>query len=180
MKKTFQRFSKRQPDSFDQVREMTTRKLPVPDLDGTSIYVQFTAEKSKEGYWTISSKTNLKSVTAGLQSVGRAYQDAVTKHFGKRVEQYKGLTLNFDTAFLILRDMEESLLKYNNTPAGEEPPRHYMGAYRLLPLQFREGLDDLGHNRTEKSGPILPPKPGAAPAARQDSPPKNPGKPSLN
>ncbi len=180
MKRLFQKFSRKPPNSFDQVAEMTTRKLPVPDLEGTDIYIRFNAEKSKEGYWTISSKTNLKNVTAGLQAIGRAYQAAVQKHFGAHVEKYKDLALNFDTAYLILRDMEESLLKYNNSPAGEEPARHYMGAYRLLPQQFREGLDDLAHSRTEKLGEILPPKSGTASAAGKAATPKKPDGPALN
>ena len=34
-------------NSFDEVRQMTTRKLPVPDLEGTDKYVQLTAKRTK-------------------------------------------------------------------------------------------------------------------------------------
>ena len=149
-------------DSFDQVADMVTRKLPVPDLEGTDKFIQFTAKRSKTGQWNITSKHNLKQVTAGLEDVSRAYQLAVSKHYGPRA--YIGdLDMNFDTAFLILKDVEESLLKYKQTPGGEEPKHHFMSAYRLLPKQFREGLDELLFDRTAKKGQILPPKAPATP-----------------
>lgn len=164
---------KRVADSFDQVKLMVTRKLPIPDMEGTGKYVEFQAKRDKQGFWTITSKHNVTSVTYGFQTVSRAFQAAVTKHTG-RVSGDADL-MNFDTAFLILKDMEESLLKYKNTPAGNEPPDHFMAAYRLLPQQFREGLDDLFFNRTEKKGEILPrPKKDetAQPASKQPDKPK--------
>lgn len=151
-------------DSFDQVAEMVTRKLPVPDLEGTDKFIQFTAKRNKTGQWNITSKNNLKQVTAGLEDVSRAYQTAVEKHYGRKAPIPGEVDMNFDTAYLILKDMEESLLKYKATPGGEEPKHHFMSAYRLLPKQFREGLDDLFFDRTTKKGQILPPK--AAPVAK--------------
>jgi len=150
-------------DSFDQVTQMVTRKLPIPDLEGTDKFIQFTAKREKSGQWTISSKHNLKQVTAGLQDVSRAYLAAAEKHLGRRPYAGEAAEMNFDNASLILRDLEESLLKYKATLAGEEPKHHYMAAYRLLPKQFREGLDDIFFDRTEKKGQILPPKPAADP-----------------
>jgi hypothetical protein len=149
---------KRVADSFDQVRLMVTRKLPIPDMEGTGKYVEFQAKRDKQGFWSITSKHNVTSVTYGFQTVSRAYQAAVLKHTGKSVDKGDEFLMNFDTAFLILKDMEESLLKYNGTAAGAEPANHFMAAYRLLPQQFREGLDDLFFSRTEKKGEILAPK----------------------
>lgn len=167
---------KRVADSFDQVKLMVTRKLPIPDMEGTGKYVEFQAKRDKQGFWSITSKHNVTSVTYGFQTVSRAYQAAVLKHTGRNVEKGDSPLMNFDTAFLILRDMEEALLKFNNTPAGNEPANHYMAAYRLLPQQFREGLDDLFFSRTEKKGEVLAPKikkdPAPQPASKQPDPPK--------
>ncbi len=91
------------------------------------------------------------------------------------------MEMNFDTAYLILKDMEDSLLKYRATPPGEEPKHHFMAAYRLLPEKFREGLDDLYFSRTEKKGQILTSKsvaPVAQPAAKPKTGPQNPGRPN--
>lgn len=167
-------------DSFDQVQTMVTRQLPIPQLEGTDKHVQFTATRGKDGYWTITSKHNLRQMTGGLQTVSRAYQAAATKHTGQTPEKGGDFKLNFDNAFLILRDMEESLLKYDGTTAKEEPKHHYMAAYRLLPVQFREGLDDLFFSRTEKKGEIMEPKPKkdpkkeTGPVAQPAANPKNP------
>lgn len=180
MKNIFRRFSRKSADSFDQVDKMVTRELPIPDLEGSNIYIQFKAEREKDGLWKIRSFTNLKNVTSGLQAVGQAYQKAVAKHFGKHVEKYKDLCLNFDTALLILRDMEESLLRHSGAHAGDEPARHYMAAYRLLPQSFREGLDELAQSRAEKHGEILPSK-AKAPAPAEKAPSQaRPGGPAPN
>lgn len=146
----------RAADSFDQVDQMVTRKLPIPDLEGTDKSIQFTAKRGKLGHWTISSKHNLRNVTYGLQKVSLAYQKACEKHAGKKPGDGE-FEMNFDTAFLILKDMEESLLKYRQTAPSEEPKHHFMAAYRLLPEKFREGVDDLYFARAEKKGAILPP-----------------------
>ncbi|HYD18270.1 MAG TPA: hypothetical protein VEF76_07315 [Patescibacteria group bacterium] len=179
----FRKMFNRAADSFDQVDQMVTRKLPIPDLENTDKNIQFTATRDKLGHWTITSKHNLRNVTYGLQQVSHAFTAAVEKHTGRKPGD--DLEMNFDSAFLILKDMEESLLKYRATAAGEEPKHHYMAAYRLLPEKFREGLDDLFFNRTEKKGQILPSKAqnaAAQPASRHQNPPKpgpvNPGRPN--
>lgn len=159
LKKWFNRAA----DSFDQVDQMVTRQLPVPDLEGTDKSIQFTAKRGKLGHWTISSKHNLRNVTYGLQKVSLAYQKACEKHAGRKPDADGKLEMNFDTAFLILKDMEESLLKYRQTAPGEEPKHHFMAAYRLLPEKFREGLDDLYFARAEKKGAILAPRVAEAP-----------------
>jgi|GEM_PF-1369903 len=160
-------------NSFDEVKEMTTRKLPVPDLEGTEKFVQLNAKRTKDGYWTINIQNNIKTVTAGVQEVSRAYRSAITKHTGRYVSgsDDTDFRMNFDAAFLILRDMEESLLKYRDTPPGAEPDKHFMAAYRLLPQAFREQMDDIFFDRTAEKGEILAAKkPQATPAAKPNTP----------
>jgi len=162
-------------NSFDDVKQMTTRKLPVPDLEGTDKFVQLTAKRTKEGYWTISIQNNIKTVTAGVQEVSRAYREAITKYTGRRASSgNEEFRMNFDAAFLILRDMEESLIKYREAAFSPEPDFHYMAAYRLLPQSFREQMDELFFDKHAERGGILPPKPKAVPAAKPDAP-KNSG-----
>ncbi|MBI1214924.1 MAG: hypothetical protein GC185_03785 [Alphaproteobacteria bacterium] len=160
------RIFNRVADSFDKVNWMVTRKLPVPDLEGTKKYVQFTAQRGKDGYWTISSKHNMTNITAGFQSVSRAYHKAAEKHADRKLSPGDSFSMNFDTAFLILKDMEDSLLSRTGTTPGDEPKHHFMHAYRLLPKQFREGLDDLLFKRTELKGRLMEPKPRAQPEAK--------------
>lgn len=175
----FRKIFNRAAASFDQLDYMVTRQLPIPDLEGSDKYVQFIAKRAKSGNWTISSKHNLRMVTAGLQKVSHAYQAACEKHLGRK-SFGDAPEMNFDTAFLILKDMEESLLRYRATPPKEEPKHHYMAAYRLLPEKLREGLDDLFFSRTEKKGLILQPKalvepvaqPGAKPESGRPQPPR--------
>jgi hypothetical protein len=163
-------------NSFDDVKQMTTRKLPVPDLDGTDKFVQLTAKRTKEGYWTISIQNNIKTVTNGVQEVSRAYREAITKYTGRRISSNTDeFRMNFDAAFLILRDMEESLMKYKETAPSPEPDFHYMAAYRLLPQAFREQMDELFFEKHAERGGILPPKPKAAPAAAKPNTPKSGG-----
>lgn len=162
-------------NSFDEVKQMTTRKLPVPGLEGTDKFVQLTAKRTKEGYWTLSIQNNIKTVTAGVQEVNRAYREAVTKYTGRRLSgSAEEFRMNFDAAFLILRDMEESLMKFRGTAPQAEPDFHYMAAYRLLPKSFREDIDAMFFEKHEENGGILPPRAKAAPAAKNDKP-KNGG-----
>lgn len=177
----FRKLFNRAASTFDQVDYMVTRKLPIPDLEGTDKHVQFIAKRTKTGQWTISSKHNLRTVTAGLQKVSHTYQAACEKHAGRK-SYGEVLEMNFDTAFLILKDMEESLLHYRASPLTEEPKHHYMSAYRLLPEKMREGLDDLFSSRTEKKGLILPPKTLSEPVAQPGVKPgsSKPGLPRPN
>lgn len=162
-------------NSFDEVKQMTTRQLPVPGLEGTDKFVQLTAKRTKEGYWTISIQNNIKTVTAGVQDVSRAYREAISKYTGRRIgSDSDEFRMNFDAAFLILRDMEESLMKYKDTAPSAEPDFHYMAAYRLLPQAFREQMDGLFFEKHSQNGGILPPKAKPAPAAKIE-PPKNGG-----
>jgi len=84
-----------------------------------------------------------------------AIQSAFIKHLGKNLAM--NMKVNLDEAFLILRELEEAYLKYDSTAPGKEPFDHYMAAYRLMPQQFREGLDDIYLDRQGKKE-ILPPK----------------------
>ena len=171
----FRKITGKPANSFDQVEEMTTRKLPIPDLGDPNKFVQFIAKRTKEGYWTINYKNNVKSITAGFQTIKDAYPVAVKKHSGAAPSSTLTQTYNFDTAFLILRDMEETLLKHSGAVLDTEPDRHYMAAYRLLPRQFQESLDDLFLTRTESKGAIIPPKDAPkVQTAHKDQMPKPP------
>jgi hypothetical protein len=155
-------------NSFDDVKQMTTRQLPVPGLEGSDKFVQLTAKRTKEGYWTISIQNNLKTVTAGVQETSRAYREAITKYTGRRITNNTDeFRMNFDAAFLILRDMEESLMKFKDTAPQAEPDFHYMAAYRLLPRAFREQMDEIFFDKHGENGGILPQKPKPAPQAEK-------------
>lgn len=142
-------------DSFDRTKEMVTRELPIPDLEGTKKYIQFIAKKDKDGLWTITSNNNVKSVTGGIIEVSKAWSAVQTKYLG--VASDSGYKMTFDSAFLILRDMEESLLKYRETEPGAEPKGHYMHAYRLLPQGLKTRLDETYFSYMRTKAPILPP-----------------------
>lgn len=153
-------------DSFDRTKEMKTRELPIPDLEGTKKYIQFTAKKGKDGLWSITSSHNVKSVTGGIVEISKAWRAAQTKYLGVAADS--DFKMTFDTAFLMLRDMEESLLKYRESEPGAEPKGHYMHAYRLLPQGLKTKLDDTYFSYMRTKGQILPPaakpsggKPGA-------------------
>jgi hypothetical protein len=164
----FNRISGKPADSFDRVTDMVTRKLPVPGFGEGDKFIQVRAGRTKEGLWEINVKHNLKSVTAGLQAASDAFQSACKKHAGTTIVKNQRQNLNFDTAFLILRDMEEALLKNAGISGGNEPDLHYMAAYRLLPREFQEGLDEVAHARTQARGEILveinKPTPASKPA----------------
>ncbi|MDY0008295.1 MAG: hypothetical protein RBS08_01190 [Bdellovibrionales bacterium] len=162
-------------DSFDDVKQMTTRKLPFPGLEGSDKFIQLTAKRTREGYWTISSQTNIKTVTGGVQDVSRAYRQAVSKYTGRSASSSgEEFRMNFDAAFLILRDMEESLIRYKDSAPTPEPDFHYMAAYRLLPQAFREQMDDIFHEKHGENGGILPAKPKPQSPANS-TPPRNNG-----
>lgn len=144
-------------DSFDRTREMKTRELPIPDLEGTNKYIQFIAKKGKDGLWTISSQNNIKSVTGGILQVSDAWRAVQNKYLGRTGDT--DFKMTFDNAFLILRDLEEALLKYRNTEPKEEPKGHYMHVYRLLPQGLKTKLDDTYFLHQRTKGSILPPAP---------------------
>lgn len=152
-------FFRKTVKSFDDLREMVTRDLPIPGFEGTDKYIRFAAHRDSEGYWSITTKTNITTVTVGVETVTQAYQAAMLKHTGKVPGRGQVFKMNFDTVFLILRDMEEALLKYRDNVAKQEPPRHYMSAYRLLPDRLRTDIDDLYFLRNREKGQILKPRP---------------------
>lgn len=161
-------------NSFDDVKQMTTRQLPLPGLEGTDKFVQLTAKRTAEGYWTISMQNNVKTITAGVEDVARAYRAAITKYtHRKAVSADEVFRMNFDAAFLILRDMEESLMQHAGSTPQAEPEGHYMAAYRLLPQAFRTQIDELYHEKQGENGGILPPR--ARPGANKPATPRNSG-----
>jgi hypothetical protein len=159
MKSWFNRRAK----SFDDVKEMVTRKLPVPDMGGDDKFVQFTARRDSEGYWTLSSKNNLKTVTQGVETLSQAFQKAIDKHLSCARAQTPNLRqkqslMTFDSAFLILRDMEQSLLAFTGEAAKEEPANHYMAAWRLMPQRLQESLNAEAERRDAGADSALFPK----------------------
>lgn len=168
----FRRISGKPVDSFDRVTDMVTRKLPVPGFGENEKYIQLRAGRTKEGLWEITVKHNMKMVTAGLQAASDAFQAACVKHAGTTIVKNQRQNLNFDTAFLILRDMEEALLKHAGTSGGNEPDFHYMAAYRLMPREFQSGIDEVAHARTAAKGEILIDLGKPMPASKAPTPKK--------
>lgn len=172
-KNLFNKVMRKPPDSFDQVKMMVTRKLPIPGLEGTRVFVAFNAKRNKEGFWEIGSMTDLQNITSGFQLVQEAFKQAVLRHSNKAWRD--GQAFNFDTAYLILREMEESLFKHAGmTVSGGEPKNHFMAAYRLCHQQFQQALDDTFNGRLGKGGNgVLPSKIAQPqPAAKNPEDPK--------
>ncbi|MBI3441121.1 MAG: hypothetical protein HY052_04860 [Proteobacteria bacterium] len=134
---------------------MLTRKMALPDKGGHILQIQFLAKRDSEGFWEVFDITRSsdrgQSVDMAMMRAD-ATQKALMKHLGK---DSQGDKMNFDEAFLVLRELEEGYLKYSGAVPDKEPFDHYMAAYRLLPQQFREGLDDVYQMRRDKSD-ILP------------------------
>jgi hypothetical protein len=161
----FRKMAGKPPETFDEVNYMTTRALPLPDKGNMYPYLRFTAEKDKHGRWTIYTDSNdiwSAKYYQGYKLSNAAVRAAIAKHSTSTANGDN--KLNFDSAFMILRELEEAHLKYSNKqPTEKESSTHYMVAFRLLPPQFQEVLEDLYKSRLEKSD-ILPPK--AAPALK--------------
>jgi hypothetical protein len=153
--------------TFDKTKKMVTRNLPIPNLEDTGSFIRFTAKKNEEGYWMIAGEQKLSTVTTGLQMATEAYRKAICKHTSAAKEDLAGdMAFTFDSAFLILRDMEESLLNYAATEAGPEPDHHFMAAYRLANANMKTALDERFYRTQTEKGLILKPKslpPAAAP-----------------
>ncbi len=171
VKSVFRKMAGKPAASFDEANRMTTRVLPIPGRDNMGVYLRFTAQKSGNDRWTIYIDSNdiwYAKYYPGYKLSEAAVNAAIAKHADSATA--KDNKVSFDAAFMILREVEEAHLKYSNKlPSPGEPSDHYMVAYRLLPQQFQEGLEDIYKSRLEKSN-IMPPRP-PQPA------PKQPGKP---
>lgn len=133
--------------SFDEVRVMVTRELPLPGLDESKFYMRLRAVRNSNNTWSIYRNTKEPQNFSEISTEGKikmpfkAVVRAIARHASK--DHPGQLSVSFDVAFLILKEVEESHLKYIRALPGEEPPFHYMAAFRLLPQPFREGLNDL-------------------------------------
>jgi hypothetical protein len=171
-------FGRKAARSFDDVRYMRTRRLPVPGLNDPDKYFIFEAKRGDDGYWKVEGKHNLRNVTSGVEDVSKAFADVFRKHAGQRSALLASYIFNFDAAFMILREMEEAVLAHNGDAAPTpEPDHHFMAAYRLLPQAFRTTLDETYFRGLREKGPVLAPKKPAAenkPASPDAPPPKGP------
>ena len=159
MKSWFNRSAKH----FDDVTEMVTRKLPIPDIDDDDKYVQFVARRDENGYWAISSRNNVHTVTEGIEHVSRAFQSALHKHLSEslnasQTKRQKQGEMTFDNAFIILRDLEKSVLAHAETlAAGAEPKNHFMAAWRLMPPKLQTRLNtETEYRDTHTHTPLFP------------------------
>lgn len=157
----FKRIFNKTASSFDEVKAMLTRKLPLPGLGDGDKFIQIRAERRKSGYWALTFKHNLRTVTAHSEETMRCFQRALKKHTGKHHDIFDRFgdpaecVVNFDSAFLVLREMEETMQKLSPTlPPAEEPAHHYMTAYRLMPQTFRENIDYLYFARMQDGKPV--------------------------
>jgi hypothetical protein len=156
LKRAFRKIAGMPDKSFDEVDRMTTRELSIPDSRDRSLYIQFVAEQDSKGKWDIYLSGNdlwFAKWQPGFKLSAEALQTAREKHGASN-----GKT-SFETAFIILRELEEAHLKYSNMkPYPEEPSYHYMRACRLLPRAFQEGLEDLYKAAAAKGKNLLPSK----------------------
>ena len=173
MRDIFHRLVDYKPKDLNDIHTITTRRLPVPGLESTDRFIQFTAKRNKEGYWKIQGLHNVKNVTAGLETANAAYRAAVKKHDLQPLKRNDDDRLfNFDTAFLILKDLEQSFIGHlGQKPEKTMPQHHFSVAEALLPEPFAESLRELLATRTQKYGFLLPPRDLGLPAA-QNKPPK--------
>lgn len=160
----FRRISRKAAKSIDEVDRMYTRRLPIPGLANSKRFIIFFAERNNAGQWKVFSQDNYVvdagKITTEMKLSSAAIQKAFTKHISRGVT--KDLKMNFDQAFLVLRELEEAYLQHANKTPDKEPFDHYMAAYRLLPRQFQESLDEIYKSRLAEGG-ILPAKPTAPP-----------------
>lgn len=152
--------SARTPDSFADVKEVTTRKLPLPCNTTSRDFVVFSAKKEKDGRWSLHGYyAHTISPKISISQVAAAFSQVILKNVPPSTPvDLKKTRFNFDQIFLILKEMEETMLCNNQASTEVEPPNHYMAAYRLLPKVFRETLADMYAQNLEK-GRVLPPKP---------------------
>jgi len=163
-KSVFRKVAGLPAQSFNDMDRMETRPLPIPGRrPDEGIYLQFSAKRDNHGRWAIEIHSNdlwFVKLMPGYDLSMAAVKAALEKHgAGETVKDKK---VSFDTAYLVLRELEEAHLKYSNVrPSLAEPSSHYTRAHSLLPQLFREGLDDLYQARLPK-GDIMP-KPAPRP-----------------
>lgn len=168
IKSFFRKVTGRPARSLEAVDRMVTRRINISDSKKNPLFIQFLAERNDDGRWKIFDVSDNNWVNLPL-FYSRQHIKAIQKAFAKHLS--RGSTdesMNFDEAFLILREFEEAYLKYTGKPAGPEPFDHYTAAFRLVPTQFHESMEELFQKR-RADGDILP-----IPARETPADPKKP------
>ena len=157
IRKAFRKIIGKPFESLEDMDKMVTRDLPIPDHGEPGHYIRFMAKRKSDGHWKILSQNNLEVIPEGFGKIVDAYQRVEQRHCMEITGKKK--PINFDTAFLILREIEETLLKYESRKSvlTKEPAHHFMQAWRLAPKPLQDGLDELYAIRTAP-GPVLEPK----------------------
>ncbi|MDD9899861.1 MAG: hypothetical protein OXT65_02660 [Alphaproteobacteria bacterium] len=153
----------REAKAFNDVKKMVTRDLPVPGMaDVKDRWMRIEAKRASGGHWRLRMCHNVSTVTEGLQDAEQAWKKAFFKHAGERVDNdsKQGWTqfVNFDTAFMVLRDMEEALhARSDVTPMPETLPKkdHFSVVYDMMPAAIRNGIDSLFEHRAKHTPPII-------------------------
>ena len=146
--------SRQQAKTCGEVDRMCTRKLPIKNAGKVDSSIYFLGKKNKTGHWGLFSINKGPIPPKELTLLENTLRAIYKKHLGQSSTED---SMNFDEAFLILRELEETYLKHGAAAPDTEPFDHYMAASRLLPKQFREGLDDLYRTRQPEKE-ILPSK----------------------
>lgn len=172
IKSVFRRLSGKPPASFDEVTVMDTFPLPLPGSGETGPYVSFGAQKDSAGQWAFSGGVHGYSARPGKEATDEfigSIKAALRKHTGNAALN-KGRKVDFGTAFMVLREIEEAYFQRANAVPDDskKPVNHYTVAYRLLPSKYAEGIDELYKERLEKDPTVLSLlAPAPAPAAQK-------------
>lgn len=157
IKSFFRKMTGRPARSLEAVDEMYTRRINISEDKKRPLFVQFVAERKADGYWKIfdisDNEWQYLPLIHSRQHI-KAVQKVFSKHLGRNSKED---SMNFDEAFLILRELEESYLKYTGKQAGPEPFDHYTAAFRLVPTQFHESMEEI-YQKRRGEGDILPPR----------------------
>lgn len=172
-------------NTFDEVDLMQTRKLLPPDMTPTGTkedktYIRFSAKRTAEGLWLLNFRYNFKQSSDTFTLASELFGAAIEKHSDQKLRMNTAILVHFDAALLIMKDMEESILKKTGQLPGDEPDHHFMAAYRLMPKQFQEGIDDLYYSRNLKKPLMEYPATLAAVAEKPEPTEKKPHFPPPN
>ena len=147
---------KKAADSFNNVDRMVTRKIPVPGLEYPKCFLQMEARRDRNGFWSLAAKEYMpEDALYKTEALLAVIRTIIKKHANDPSSGRD--SVNFDAAFFILRETEETLLKDGSTPSGAEPDHHYMQAFRLLARPMQDGLNDIYQARLGKTPPVEPP-----------------------
>lgn len=159
IKSVFRRLSGKPPASFDEVTVMDTHPLPLPGSGGNGAYVSFGAQRDSAGQWAFSGGVHGYSTRPGKEATDEfigSVKAALRKHTDNAALN-KGRKVDFGTAFMILREMEEAYFQRANAVPDDskKPVNHYTVAYGLLPSEYAEVIDELYKRKLEKGPAVL-------------------------